>query len=217
MEAGFVPMFDGKTLNGWDGDPTYWRMENGVLVGEVTPETTLQRNSFIIWRGGRPADFELKVEYRVTGRGNSGLSYRNIQLDDAPWSLSGYQADIDGAKHDLRVPRRRYTGNLWEERGRRFLAWRGQIVHIDETGEPVVIGSLGDRDELEKVIRENDWNEYHVIARGNILTHILNGQVMTIVIDDDKENRRMEGLIGVQVHIGPSHKIEYRNFRIKEL
>ncbi len=217
LEHGFYPIFDGKTLDDWEGDPTYWRVEDGVLVGEVTEETVLRRNSFIIWRGGEPDDFELKVEYRVTGEGNSGLSYRNIQLMDAPWSLSGYQADIDGRYHEKRVPRQRYTGQAWEERGRRFLALLGEIVQIDETGEPVVIGSLGDWEDIETHINEEDWNEYHVIARGNVLTHIINGQVTSIVIDDDIENRRMKGLIGVQVHTGPPHKIEYRNFKLKDL
>jgi hypothetical protein len=216
-EAGFVPMSDGQTLAGWDGDPKYWRVENGVIVGEVTPATILKRNSFLIWRGGTPRDFELKVDYRVTREGNSGISYRNIQLTDAPWSLSGYQADIDGANHDKRLPRRRYTGNTWEERGRRFLAWRGEIVRIDETGQPRLMGSLGDIDALEKFVKEEDWNSYHLIIRGNILVHILNGHVMSIVIDDDPKGRRLEGLIGVQVHIGAPHKIEYRNFRLKTL
>ena len=217
LDTGFIPIFDGKTLDGWDGDPKYWRVEDGILVGEVTEDTILQRNSFIIWRGGEPDDFELKVEYRVSGEGNSGLSYRNIQLTDAPWSLSGYQADIDGRFHEKRTPRQRYTGQMWEERGRRFLALLGEIVQIDETGQPVVIGSLGDWEDLEAAFREEDWNEYHVIARGNVMTHIINGRVTSVVIDDDAEGRRMKGLIGVQVHTGPPQKIEYRNFRLKNL
>jgi hypothetical protein len=216
-EEGFESMFDGKSLAGWDGNPRYWRVDDGVMVGEVTSATILQRNSFLIWRGGQPRDFELKVEYRVSGEGNSGISYRNLQLSDAPWSLSGYQADIDGANHDRRLPRRRYTGNVWEERGRRFLAWRGELVRIDESGQPRLIGRLGENAELEKVVREEDWNSYHLIIRGNTLIHVLNDHVMSIVIDDDVRHRRMEGLIGVQVHIGAPHKIEFRNWRLKKL
>ncbi len=216
-DEGFVSIFNGENFAGWDYDPRYWRVEDGVMVGEVTRELILQRNSFMIWRGGKPADFELKVEYRVSRQGNSGLSYRNVQLEDAPWSLSGYQADIDGRDHDPRLPRQRYVGQAWEERGRRFLARRGQIVQIDETGTPVIIGSLGDSDHLESFVKDEGWNEYHVIADGNTLTHIINGQVMSMVFDNDPVNRRMEGLIGVQVHTGPPQKIEYRNFRLKEL
>ncbi len=65
-EAGFTPIFDGKTLDGWEGDPTNWRVETGSLVGEITPETVVRSNTFIIWRGGRPRDFELKLDYRIT-------------------------------------------------------------------------------------------------------------------------------------------------------
>ena len=108
-EAGFEPIFDGKTLDGWEGDSTYWRVEEGALVGEVTLETLLEQNSFIIWRGGAVQDFELKVDYRVSAEGNSGINYRSTEVPDQPWALKGYQADIDGAG--------RWTGQLYEERG----------------------------------------------------------------------------------------------------
>ncbi len=216
-DEGFVAIFNGENFDGWDYDPRYWRVEDGVMVGEVTPDRILKRNSFMIWRGGAPADFELKVEYRVSRQGNSGLSYRNVQLTDAPYSLAGYQADIDGRDHDPRIPRRRYVGQAWEERGRRFLAKRGEIVEMDATGQSVVIGTLGDIDDLEALVKDDDWNEYHIIIRGNVLIHKVNGRVMSMVIDNDPERRRMEGLIGVQVHTGPPQKIEYRNFRLKEL
>lgn len=216
-DEGFVKIFNGQNFDGWDYDPRYWRVEDGVMVGEVTSELILNRNSFMIWRGGEPADFELKVEYRVSREGNSGLSYRNVQLDDAPYSLSGYQADIDGRDHDPRLPRQRYVGQAWEERGRRFLARRGQVVQMDETGQSVIVGSLGNIDELESYVKDGDWNEYHIIVRGNVLIHMINGQMMSMVIDSDPVNRRMEGLIGVQVHTGPPQKIEFRNFRLKEL
>src|SRR5437660_12610053 len=100
-EAGFELIFDGKTLKGWEGDPKYWRVENGALVGEITPETLLKQNSFIIWRGGSTKDFELKVEYRISANGNSGVNYRSVEVPAAPWAMRGYQADIDG--------RNRYT------------------------------------------------------------------------------------------------------------
>jgi len=84
-ESGFEPIFDGKTLQGWEGDPQYWRVENGCLVGEVTPKTILKQNSFIIWRGGTTRDFELKVEYRVSAQGNSGINYRSVEVPGQPW------------------------------------------------------------------------------------------------------------------------------------
>ena len=216
-DAGFVPIFDGKTLTGWDGDPKYWRVEDGCLVGEITPETIIKRNTFIIWRGGTPGDFELKVEYRISAQGNSGINYRSIQLTDAPWSLAGYQADIDGPQRNH--PPVRYTGQNYEERGRTFLAHRGEMVQIDDTAKPTVVASPGDSEALKAFIHDapGEWNEYHLIIRGNSLTHVLNGHVMCIVIDDDPKNRRFDGLIGVQVHVGPPMKVEFRNFRLKKL
>lgn len=214
-EAGFVAMFDGATLTGWDGDPTYWRVEDGAIVGEITPATIVKRNTFLIWRGGDPGDFELKLEYRVSAEGNSGVNYRSVQLTDAPWSLAGYQADIDGENRG--EPRFLHTGQNYEERGRTFLARRGEITRVDASGAPARIGSLGDAAALAGVIKAGDWNEYHLIARGGVLIHLLNGQVTSVVVDDDTKHRRAHGLIGVQVHVGPPMKVEYRHLRLKKL
>jgi len=208
-ESGFVSIFDGKTLAGWDGDPQYWRVEDGCLVGEVTPTNLLKVNSFIVWRGGETRDFELKVEYRISAKGNSGINYRSEMATNGPWAMKGYQADIDG--------RNQYTGQNYEERGRTFLALRGQVTREVPDQLPEIIGTLGTTNELLSVIKTNDWNEYHLIVSGNTMTHILNGRVMSMVIDEDKPNRKFSGLLGVQVHVGPPMKIEYRNFRLKNL
>ena len=211
-DSGFQLIFDGKSLNDWEGDTNYWRVENGCLVGEITPDKLLKKNSFIIWRGGETRNFELKVEYRISAKGNSGINYRSIHLSDAtnaPWAMQGYQADIDGAN--------RYTGQNYEERGRTFLALRGQMTRLEEGKLPQVIGSIGDTNELVSAIRTNDWNEYHLVVSGNTMTHILNDHVMSVVVDEDKAKRSSEGLLGVQVHVGPPMKIEYRNFRLKQL
>ena len=208
-DATWESIFDGKTLNGWEGDPKYWRVEDGALTGEVTPETLLKTNSFIIWRGGVTRDFELKVEYRISAKGNSGINYRSVEVPGVPWGMRGYQADIDGAN--------KYTGQNYEERGRTFNAQRGQITHILTGKKAEIIGSVGDPKELETCIKNGDWNLYHLIVRGNTLIHILNGHVMSIVIDDDAAERRFEGQLGVQVHVGPPMKIEYKNFKMKKL
>ena len=115
-EPGFQPLLDGKTLNGWDGDPKYWKMIDGVLTGEVTPETILQRNTFIIWRGGKPKDFELKVDYRITAAGNSGINYRSQTVPDPvtpgnAFALKGYQFDIDGANGTSATTTKRRGGS----------------------------------------------------------------------------------------------------------
>jgi hypothetical protein len=214
-ESGFELIFDGKTLKGWEGDPKYWRVENGALVGEVTPETLLKQNSFIIWRGGTTGDFELKVEYRISARGNSGVNYRSAEVSGQPFALRGYQADIDGQSRnagDLR-----HTGQNYEERGRTFLARRGQVARLEQGKQPQVVASLGETKELAAFIKNDDWNELHLIARGNVLIHILNGHTMSVVLDEDARERRLEGLLGVQVHVGPPMKVEFRNIRLKKL
>jgi hypothetical protein len=212
-EPGFQAIFDGKSLDGWEGNPKYWRVENGCLTGEITPETILKSNTFIIWRGGAPKDFELKADYRITSGGNSGINYRSVVVPDAvtpdnKFAMRGYQFDIDG--------RNNYTGQNYEEKGRLFLAVRGQVTHVLGTQKPIVTASAGDPKDLAAFITP-EWNSVHVSARGNILTHTLNGHLMCMVVDDDPVGRAMEGLIGVQVHVGPPMKVEYRNFRLKKL
>ena len=212
-EPGFASIFDGKTLQGWDGDSRIWKVENGTIVGEVTPELNLKTNSFLIWRGGTPGDFELKAEYRISPKGNSGIQYRSIELPDIRYAMKGYQADIDG--EDRNENGVRYTGQNYEERGRGFLAWRGQLAHIDTGQKPVVLGSVGGNKELEEYIKNGDWNEFHLIVRGTTLIHILNGHVMCVLLDDDAVNRKLVGLLGIQVHAGPPMKIEFRKVRLK--
>ena len=204
-EPGFESIFDGKTLNGWEGDPKYWRVEGGEMLGEITPETIIKSNTFLIWRGGEPADFELKVDFRITAGGNSGINYRSVVVTDKVtqsnrYALRGYQCDIDG--------QRRYTGNNYEEKGRLFLALRGQVTRVTGQRKPVVLASVGDAGELAKLIRD-DWNTAHIIARGSVLMHHLNGHLMSVAIDDDSQGRTMKGLLGVQVHVGPPMRGEF--------
>lgn len=212
--TGYESIFDGKSLKDWDGDPMYWRVENGCITGETTAQTIPKFNSFIIWRGGTTKDFELKAEYRITSHGNSGINYRSFELPGVKWVMQGYQADIDGAEF---TKARRNTGQNYEERGRTFLAQTGQYTHIADGQTPRMIASLGETAELTKFVKEEDWNEFHLIARGNLLIHILNGHVMAVVLDDDTKNRRMDGELGMQVHVGPPMKVEFRNIRIKKL
>ncbi|PYQ98419.1 MAG: hypothetical protein DMF97_12680 [Acidobacteria bacterium] len=211
--AGFESIFDGTSLKGWDGDPSFWRAENREIVGESTDQNPLKQNTFLIWRGGEPADFELKVEFRMNST-NSGVQIRSVQLppggDVGKWVMKGYQADIDFANQ--------YTGQIYEERGRGFLAMRGQAVYVPDGGRPKVIGNLQQSaDELKAVIKTNDWNQVHLVARGNTIVQILNGAVTSIVIDDDSKNRALGGLLGFQMHVGPPMKVEFRNIWLKKL
>jgi hypothetical protein len=211
VAAQFAPaqaMFDGKSLAGWDGDPEFWRVENGAIVGETKPGTMPKQNTFLIWRGGSPADFDLDLDYRLTS-GNSGIQYRSVELPDIRWAMKGYQADIDAEQQ--------YTGQIYEERGRGFLAWRGQAARVEAGSKSLVLGSLGSDAELKVVISAQGWNKYHITARGNTLVQSLNGRVMSMLIDDDAVNRKLDGLIGIQLHTGEPMKIEARNIRLKRL
>ncbi|MBI4873012.1 MAG: DUF1080 domain-containing protein [Acidobacteria bacterium] len=208
--AGFQAIFDGMTLNNWDGDPAFWRVENGAITGETTPERPLKPNTFIIWRGGTTKDFELKAEYRISESGNSGVQYRSSAVPEAgKWVLKGYQADIDG--------RNNYTGMLYEERARGFLAERGQFVRVAEGGIRKMVGSPGEPDALKALIKVGDWNRIHILARGNAITHLINGRVMSVLIDEDPKGRSAEGLLGLQLHQGPPMKIEFRNLLMKNV
>lgn len=225
--VGFVTIFDGKTLTNWKGDPKYWSVENGNLVGIVTPETLLKSNTFIIWQGNQPENFELKLEVKISESGNSGINYRSTVLDNNPFALRGYQCDIDG--------KQLYTGQNYEEKKRTTLAYRGEKVTINPQLNPDVLGdlkmnikrncwqtrqvesTLGDADFLKSKIKNENWNQIHLIVRGNTLQHYVNGVLMSEVNDLDTNNRSTKGFIGVQVHVGPPMKVEYRNIVLKLL
>jgi hypothetical protein len=208
-EEGFRLIFDGKTLDGWDGNPKFWRIEDGTIVGETTAENPTSHNTFLIWRGGEPADFELKAEFRLHN-GNSGIQYRSIEKPQewGRWVIGGYQADMDGANQ--------YTGILYEERGRGIVALQGQKVEVGDDHKPRVIKQFAEPKDVLSHVKVGDWNDYHINAKGNRLVQIINGQKTMKLIDNDKDKRRMKGLIALQLHAGPPMKVEFRNLRLKE-
>ena len=202
----------------WDGDPKFWRAENGVMIGESTPDKVVSPNTFLIWKGGTPGDFELKVEIKMSAT-NSGIQYRSKMLppndgqaEGSPghaWRLGGYQMDLDFDN--------RYPGQLYEEAGRGFLAERGTITYISRDGTKGQIGSLESAEVLKGLYKPGEWNQFHLIARGNTLIHIVNGHVTAVCIDDDLKGRSLAGLLGFQLHVGAPMKLEIRNAAIKLL
>jgi hypothetical protein len=211
-----VSIFDGKTLDGWDGDTRYWRVENGEIVGETTAQNPIAANSFLIWRGGKVRDFELKVEFRMNGT-NSGIQYRSVELPNiGKWVLKGYQADMDFTEG--------YVGNIHDERGRApsgeghvVLSRRGQVTRIVDGPTYKVVGNIGDWALLRGVMNVNGWNTYHIIARGPVLMQLVNGQLMAVAIDEDAKNAVPEGVIGFQMHTGPPFRIEFRNVMYRRI
>lgn len=211
-DAGFVAIFDGTSLNGWDGDTTFWRVENGEIVGETTPDKVAKTNSFLIWRGGRLKDFELKLDFRINST-NSGIQYRSTELSDVGrWVLKGYQADIEFNGG--------YTANVHEERGRTghvVLSRRGQVTRAADGPVFKTLASIGDPTLLRGVVNPGGWNQYHIIARGSVLMHIINGQLMSVAIDEDATHAVAEGLLGFQMHTGPPFKVQFRNIKLRQL
>ena len=209
QDRGFKKIFNGKTLKGWKGDLKHWKVEEGVIVGEVKPENQLKENTFLIWEGADVADFELKIQYKISAGGNSGIQYRSELVPGLDYGLKGYQADIDGKNE--------YTGLNYEERGRGFIAKRGEQVVVDSLGKPTVIQSLGRPDSLASVLKLNDWNEYHLIVKGNRMQHYINGVLMSDALDNDKKNRKSSGLLGLQAHVTAEMRVEFKNIRIKQI
>ncbi len=220
--SGFVSLFDGTSLKGWEGDTAVWHAKDGLIVGEVTPSSTpLKTNTFLIWRDGKPADFELKGEYEISAEGNSGIQYRSEEVEGVPFGLRGYQFDIDGANT--------YTGQNYEERARSIIAFRGQKVTLPPVTEPIatlaknniwsvaiLTDSLGSRDSLKALIHEG-WNSFHIVANGNHLQHYINDVLMCDVTDNDTTNRKATGVIGLQMHAGHIMRVAFKNLMLKEI
>lgn len=223
-QAEFISLFDGKSLEGWEFDPVYWSAKEGAIVGEITAETVLKNNTFIIWKGGEVGDFELKADFWISENGNSGVQYRSDRFTEVPYALRGYQADIDGGN--------RYTGQNYEERKRTTLAYRGQKTQITSAPDSiasiggyvhnnawkglVLVEELGDRAALGNLIKKGEWNTIHIVAKGNLMKHYVNGTLMSEVLDADAKNRKSSGLLGFQVHVGPPMKVMFKKILLKK-
>ena len=204
--TGFEPMFDGSSLAGWEGDKEFWKVEGGLLVGESTAAKPLPANTFLIYTKSQPADFEIKMDFKITG-GNTGVQYRSERAPDiGPFVLKGYQADIDFANQ--------WTGQLYEERGRGFLALPGQAT-ATRGDKPVIFATPTPADALKAAINVGGWNTIHIIARGDLVVHAINGKVSAVFLDGDKAKRPTKGFIGLQLHTGPPMRVEYRNLGIR--
>jgi hypothetical protein len=207
VEDGFTPIFNGKDLTGWEGEPGYWSVEDGAITGKTTADKPLDHATYLFWRGGKPANFELRAAYRfIMPDGNSGINFRSQELPK--WDIKGYQADMETGPG--------YTGILYECNQREIMTERGQKVVIAEDGRRDVT-TLAPTAELQKVIKQNDWNEYVIVAQGPEILLKINGAVMSHVIDREKDKAAADGLISLQVHPGPPMKVQFKNIRIKQL
>ena len=206
-DDGWQTIFDGKTLDGWDGNPDFWRVEDGCITGQTTADKQTKGNTFIIWRKGETADFELKLEYKIVG-GNSGIQYRSFEVPDNKWVIGGYQADFEAGDT--------YSGINYGERFRGILAGRGEKTVIGTDHKPKVVEKIGDTKEIQTKIKKEDWNTYHVTAKGFTFTHKINDVTTSICTDEDTEQRRAKGVLALQLHAGPPMKVQFRNIKIKQ-
>ena len=223
---GYIALFDGVSLKGWDGNPKFWRAEGGAIVGESTVQNP-SGNSYLVYRGLEAKDFTLKFEIKVEGSGGSGFQYRsktgipwlaniadNVTANVGPvnlnWMMTGPQADFWPSSRD-------WTGQFYSENTpMRILAWRGQVVEGAGLGRKRLMGNIGDRQALGGLVKMNDWNEYTVIARGGTCIHILNGQLMAVMVDDDPaSSNNQSGLFGIEIEA--TTKVSVRNIWVKKL
>jgi hypothetical protein len=223
--AGYVPLFDGASLQGWDGNRKFWRVENGAIVGESSPQN-LCGNTYLVYRPMQAKDFTLKFEMKIVGQGGSGFQYRSrtgipwlapirpeviantgpVNLD---WMMTGPQADF--------WPAHIYTGQFYSENTpMRIIAWRGQVVESYGARTKRLMGMIGDRNKLGKSVKLDDWNEYTVIARGGTCLHIVNGQLMAALVDDDpNSSNNQSGLFGIELEA--ITQLYVRNIWVKKL
>lgn len=201
---GFMQLFNGRNLSGWSGDPQYWSVKDGAITGET--DGSLKRNRFLTWKGSTIRNFDLRVKVKVTPGGNSGIQYRGRSRPE--WGLdivSGYQCDVVANNT-------RYNGMLYEEKGRRILSHTGEKVIIDPQGACWVVDQLPFRE-----FAAGEWHDYRVLVQGNHHQHWIDGHPTADLVDLDENGRALEGVLAVQVHVGPPMQIQYKDFRIKHL
>jgi hypothetical protein len=213
-------IFNGKDLTGWEGNKDLWSVKDGAITGITPPDPAdpkkgiIKHNTFLVWKGGMVGDFDLTFQYRIE-KGNSGVQYRSKELTPGEFGpiISGYQADFEAGD--------KYSGILYEERGRGILALRGEKNTIKPGADgkkPEIAknGLVGDNAAIQAAIKKEDWNEYRIVAKGNHVQHFINGMQTIDVTDEDTANAPKEGLLALQIHQGPPMVVQFKNFKLVE-
>jgi len=215
--SGMQVLFNGKDLTGWDGDPRLWSVKDGVIHGETTAENPTKGNTFIIWTGGKTADFDLRLSFRCNSTNNSGIQYRSKHITEGNvnnnWVVRGYQHEI---RNEVKLPT--VSGFIYDEGGKRGrICLVGEKATWDADGKHVLSDDLIDQAGFEKLFKLDDWNDVVIIARGNHIQHYMNGTLIVDFTDNDPEKALKEGILALQLHAGKPMWAEYRNIRIKDL
>ena len=204
-------LFDGNSLKGWNGDPKFWSVQDGAILGQTTKENPTKGNTFIIWEGGSLGDFELTLDYKIES-GNSGIQYRSFIKpgNHDGWRIGGYQADLEAGD--------KFSGICYGEGFRGILSMRGKktILSVDEKGKLKKSETqFGDSAEIGKAVKKGDWNKYRIVAKGFHFNHFINDVKTTELIDNDLKTRRKDGLLALQLHAGPPMKVHFKNIILK--
>lgn len=225
--AGYISLFDGKTLKGWDGQPGVWSVEDGAIVGVSTKEK-VAGNTFLVYHGVEAKDFDMKFEIKVEWGGGSGIQYRSstgIPPGRVPgrgeppldprWVMIGPQADF---WYGMNERAKEYSGQLYSQNtSRGIIAWRGQVVESEPNTFQRIVGNIGERAQLGMLVKDGEWNQYTIIARGGVIMHILNGQLMAVLVDDDPaSSNNVSGLFGLQIE-GTPCRVSFRNLWLRRI
>lgn len=216
-ESGMQTIFNGQDLSGWDGDPRLWSVRDGVIRGETTAENVANGNTFLIWTGGRPGDFDLRMSFRCTEVNNSGIQYRSQRVTEGnprnDWVVRGYQYEIRNEQDFPNVP-----GFIYDERGtRKRICLVGEQAVWDADGKQVIRDDLIDQDGFRELMRIDDWNDVVIIAKGNHIRHYLNGKLILDFTDEHPELALREGVVALQLHAGKPMWAEFKDIRYRPL
>lgn len=208
-------LFNGQDLEGWDGDPRLWSVRDGVIHGETTAEDRADGNTFLIWQGGKLKDFELRLSFRCSSTNNSGIQYRSKHITEGnvrnKWVVRGYQHEI---RNEQKLPN--VAGFIYDEGGKRGrICLVGEQAVWTESGKQVQ-GSLITQDEFQELFRLDDWNDVVIIAKGNHITHYLNGRKTLDFKDEAPELALLEGIIALQLHAGAPMWVEFKDIRLAQ-
>jgi len=214
--AGMQPLFNGRDLAGWDGDPRLWSVRDGVIHGETTPENVAQGNTFLIWQGGDVGDFELRLSFRCNAANNSGIQYRSRHITDTSaknkWVVRGYQHEI---RNENTLPN--VSGFIYDEGGSRGrLCLAGEQASWEPGTGKKAGATLVDAADFQKLMKVDDWNDVVIRAEGNRIRHYLNGRLTLDFTDNDPAKALAKGVIALQLHAGKPMWAEYRDIRLKQ-
>ncbi len=200
-----IRIFNGVDLTGWEGADGWWTVEDGALTAQSTPEKPCAASNYLIWKGGKPSDFELTCDFKLSAEGNSGIQIRSETRPN--WDTFGYQADMsgDGA----------LIGFVYHH-ARGLIAERGEKVVITADGKREA-EKVDDPAALLKHYKKDDWNQYRIICRGPDITLYINDVLMCRFSDLDAKTAAKDGIIALQMHPGPPMKVQFKNLMLKEL